>query len=79
MGTNDIKLRMFNKPEEAPVYSRPVYKGASLEEAIVVRNGTTGGKATVDLIFVDETGQKYVTMITESLLNAVRIAAGGAP
>jgi hypothetical protein len=42
--------------------------GVGIERAIIVRNGTTDGNATADLIMVDDKGNQYVTMITANLL-----------
>lgn len=76
MGTNDIKISIFQSPAEAPHYSTTDYKAAHLTDAVVVRNGTVEGHATVDLIFEDNSGQKYVGMITARLLHAVGKVAG---
>ena len=40
-------------------------------EAVIVLNGTVQGLPTVDLICVDEQGNKHVMMITGRLLKAV--------
>jgi hypothetical protein len=71
MGTNDISIKFFPTPDEAPNYNRPEYKHAEVTEAVLVRKGTVSGAPTVDLIFTDETGQKYVSMITAALLEQV--------
>lgn len=83
MGTNDINIRIFPSPAEAPDYNTngEGFRHAEITTAIVVRNGTEGGKATVDLQFIDpRTGQKYVAMITAALLaQVVNIAGAGGP
>lgn len=71
MGTNSLTIKTFKSPAEAPQWnlmeSPPTY--AELNELIVVENGTEGGKATVDLVFVDPaTGKKFVALITAKLL-----------
>lgn len=77
MGTNHIKTRVFNSPDEAPNYNKmPEFKLASIDEAVIVRNGTTKGNATVDLIFTDQDGNKYIAMITAKLLAQVTLLAG---
>lgn len=43
----------------------------NLEKAVIVQNGTVAGNPTVDLILVDETGKKYVALITARLLQAL--------
>lgn len=52
-------------------YRPPVFKGLRIERVVVVRNGTAAGKPAVDIVLVDEAGQKYVTMITGRLLRAI--------
>jgi hypothetical protein len=75
MGTNNIRIRFFNNPKEAPTYNRPEFKHAEVTEAVLVRNGTVAGAPTIDLIFTDEKGQKYISMITAALLEQVLRAA----
>lgn len=74
MGTNHVSIKIFNSPKDAPHYTLPEYKGASVDEAVIVRKGTEGGNDTVDLIFTDESGQKYVTMITGNILKSIAAA-----
>lgn len=71
MGTNDIAIKVYKTVEESPVYRLPEYKAATITNAAIVNKGMENGKSTVDLIFVDESGQKYVALITNSLLAAV--------
>lgn len=52
-------------------YTHPEYTGLRIEKAVIVQEGTTEGHSTVDLILVDETGKKFVTMITGRLLAAL--------
>jgi hypothetical protein len=68
-----MALRIFDSPQEASaaghVYRAPEYVGLTLETAVLVRNGTTTGSPTVDLILIDPiTNQKYVALITRKLL-----------
>lgn len=66
-----LSIKIFNSPEEAPKYFRPEHKFIKIKEAVIVRNGTVGGNATVDLIVEDEDGQKYIGMLTGRLLKQV--------
>lgn len=66
-----VKLNFFNKPEEAPHFVAPEFKGATLDHVNIVRKGTVEGHSTVDLIFVDQNGQKYIAMITGRLMNLI--------
>lgn len=76
LGTNDLNIVMADTVAEAPNYEKPDYEGANLTTAVVVGNGTVGGNPTVDFVFEDENGQKYIAMLTggivESLAGAVR-------
>ena len=70
MGTNNVKVKRFNSPEEAPKYQHPEFNYAEIEEIVVVNNGTVGGNSTADLIFKDQSGKKFVAMVTVNLLRA---------
>lgn len=74
---NTINISLFNSPKEAPTYRPPAFFGATLTSAVIVKNGTVEGNATVDLVFMDDAGQKYVAMSTLRLLEAVVQAAAG--
>ena len=47
------------------------YKPIEISKAVVVRKGTESDKPTVDLILVDESGQKYVVMLTGALIKSI--------
>lgn len=53
------------------IYREPIHKSISIQEVVVVQNGTLEGNPTVDFILVDEKGQKYAVMITGALLKAI--------
>lgn len=52
-------------------YRKPVYQPLRLDTAVVVKNGTQAGNSTVDLVMVDEHGQKYVVLISSKLLATI--------
>lgn len=54
-------------------YSAPgsAFKPIGVKDVVVVRNGTATGNPTVDFVLEDETGQKYVFMITGNLLKTI--------
>lgn len=52
-------------------YRPPIHLPLRIEQVVVVKKGTQAGASTVDLIFVDEKGQKYVTLVTGSLLRSI--------
>ncbi len=76
MGTNNVDIQIKNTVAEAPDYKQGLnggegFGGASLERAIIVRNGTVGGNDTVDLQFVAADGKKYVAMVTARILRSI--------
>lgn len=46
-------------------------KPIRVEKVVVVRNGTVAGNASVDFLLEDETGQKFVFMVTGNLLKSI--------
>jgi hypothetical protein len=76
-GTNDLQILLADSPQEAPTYRAPDYKGANLTTAQIVGNGTLDGNPTVDFIFEDETGQKYIAMLTGALVEGLTAAIAG--
>lgn len=68
MGTNNLTINFVNSVAEAPKYSAPEHRAATLQQALVVRCGTEGGNDTVDLIFIDDKGQKHVALVTAKIL-----------
>lgn len=76
LGFNDLKILLADSPDEAPKYNKPEYLLANLTTAQIVGRGTVRGNPTVDFIFEDENGQKYVAMLTgaliENLVGAIR-------
>lgn len=76
MNTNSIQIKICDSIEDAPNYNKlGGYQAVSLKELIIVKKGTVGGNDTIDLIFEDEEGNKFVSMITAKLLkNAVKLS-----
>lgn len=55
-------------------YKAEEYAGITAVEVdtvVVVQNGTMAGNPTVDLLLVDEKGNKYVVMVTGALLKSI--------
>lgn len=77
LGTNDLNMLLADSPEDAPNYALPEHKAANLTTAQIVGKGTRNGNPTVDLIFIDESGQKYVAMITGGLIQNLAGAVQG--
>lgn len=67
-----LKVNVHNSVEEAPNYNEVGgYGGAVLVSAAIVRKGTVDNKSTVDLVFEDADGNKFVAMTTGKLLKMV--------
>jgi hypothetical protein len=69
---NDLLMVICQDADHATAkgynYSQPEYKAARIEKVVIVQSGTEMGRSTVDFIFVDETGQKHVVMVTGRLV-----------
>lgn len=50
---------------------QPAVKPIEVKKVVVVRNGTTAGNATVDFLLEDESGQRFVFMVTGNLLKMI--------
>lgn len=74
---NAIKMHIFEDADQATGYgfnynewdTRPNTVIAT--DAVIVRNGTVQNLPTIDLIGVDQQGNKHVVMLTGRLLKAV--------
>jgi hypothetical protein len=62
----DAVAKGFNWVEASP----PV-KPIEIKQVVVVRNGTEQGHPTVDFVLEDETGQRFVFMVTGRLLKSI--------
>lgn len=49
----------------------PPVKPIEVKQVVVVRGGMQSGAASVDFVLEDETGQRFVFMITGNLLKAI--------
>ncbi len=76
MNTNHLEIKICSCPEEAPNYSLPEFQNCSLLNAVIVRKGTVEGNSTVDLVFEDETGKKFITMTTGRIIKMLAGAIG---
>lgn len=56
------------------IYSLPEYRPINIQKVVVVRDGTNKGNPTVDLLLVDENGQKYVVGLTGALIKMIPCA-----
>lgn len=54
-------------------YDPEKYRPVEIDKAVVVKEGTQQGNSTVDLVMIDEKGNKYVCLITGRLLKMLDI------
>ncbi len=69
-----LEISICNSPEEAVQKGHVYHHGftaLTLKSAVVVQNGTVAGNSTVDLVFEDSSGNKYVAMTTMNLLKSI--------
>lgn len=73
--STNLDVRVFEHAQEAIdhgfVYRAPEYTPVKIEKVVVVKKGTQNGNPTVDLLLIDETGKKYMTMTTAALLRSI--------
>jgi hypothetical protein len=69
-----LDIKICATPEEASkqghVYEED-YKILTLKQAVVVKKGTQEGNSTVDLIFEDMDGKKYVALCTSNIIKSI--------
>ncbi len=51
--------------------AEPAVKPIEVKQVVVVRKGTEAGNPTVDFLLQDESGQRYVFMVTGNLLKSI--------
>lgn len=54
-------------PTEEYRHAQPV----EIEKVVIVKDGTTAGNPTVDLVLRDQAGNRFVVMVTGRLLKAL--------
>lgn len=72
-----LSVELCDDAEEAVAkgydYKKMDIKPVNVVRTVVVKNGTRAGNATVDFIMEDEAGNRYVFMVTGSLLKALPV------
>lgn len=71
-----LSIQICKDPSEAPVYSKEQFKSVELTNAVVVKNGTQEGNPTVDLVFEDNEGNKFVALTTGRILKSLSQCIG---
>lgn len=64
-GAADAIAKGFNWTDQ------PDVKPIEVEQVVVVRNGMESGRASVDFVLKDASGQRFVFMVTRSLLQSI--------
>ena len=75
MITMSLNMKIVDSIDKAPNYGDDVIP-IRMDTAIIVRNGTQGGRSTVDLQCVDDKGKKYLIMVTGAILRNLSIMIG---
>jgi len=75
---NHATIKIHQSIEEAPIYREPEFIGVQITGYEIVKKGMATGKVSVDVILIDEKGQKYAALTTGSLLKALVIAINNA-
>lgn len=75
---NILQMQVVSGPDQAPTYQSPQYRAVEIELALIIKNGTQSGKPTVDLVLADESGNRYVVLITGALIQNLAAAIVGA-
>jgi len=68
--TTSAAVQVAASPAEAPTYDGNT-KMLKITKFIVVKKGTTGGNATVDIQMVDGDGNQHLVLVTGKILEAV--------
>lgn len=73
---NHLDIHVCQNSEEAVAkghtYDRAMgFTPAEIEKVVVIREGTVEKNPTVDLVLVDEKGNRFVVMITGRLLKSI--------
>lgn len=73
----NLPISIYESVDEAVAkgldYSKqdPRPTALQIDQVNVVKGGTEAGNSTVDIVLVDENGNKYVTMVTSALLKNI--------
>lgn len=72
---NSLRIIICDNAQDAidkgHVYRRPEYEPIKIDKVVVVRDGTVEGNPSVDLVLVDERGQKYAALLTGALIKMI--------
>ena len=72
---NHLEVTVCADPTDAVAkgfdYAKDNIKPIEVKKVVVVRNGTENGNPTVDFLLEDETGQRFVFMVTGNLLKSI--------
>lgn len=67
----DARNKGFDYTGADATGQNPAYYPIKLDKVVVVQNGTVQGNPTVDFVLQDETGKKFVFVMTGRLLKMI--------
>lgn len=72
----DLTIEICETSQDAPNWSRDHgdVRSCRIENAYIVKKGMQSGKATVDLLFTNKDGEKYVVLMTGRLIKGLAVA-----
>lgn len=75
---NTLNIKCVDSPDEAPNYNDDLtIRGINIDHVLVVGKGMQSGLATVDFVLETQDGDKFMFMITGTLLkNLVSVIEG---
>lgn len=79
MNPNTLEIEIFDSPDEAPNYNRDLLdvRAADIKKAVIVNKGMVSGKPTVDFQIQTQDGEKFVAMLSGSLVEQLASAVAG--
>lgn len=75
--SNAVTINVAESVDTAPKYEWRDFKGVTITNCVIVPRGTEQGKPTIDLVMHDDSGNRYVSMMTGSMLESIAAAVAG--
>lgn len=75
--SSSVSITVADSVDDAPVYKEPAFKGVRVTNCVIVPRGTVQGHPTIDLVMHDDSGNRYVSMMTGSMLESIAAAVAG--
>ena len=75
--SSSISITVADSVDTAPKYEWHDFKGVKITNCVIIPRGTVQGKPTIDLVMHDDSGNKYVSMMTGGMLESIAAAVVG--